>query len=278
MPDTEAMIDGGEAEALTGKLVGYRGPAYRKAYLADLLASGKRFLTAGNSRGADYCFGKVAEALAAAETSTGSASGEAEPGDAPAPGETDAGALPLKTSAPERVRGKLRLGRLADAEKVLARNAGRLSALEGQSFRDRLEKIRQTGSEAANPNQADRADAALLDLRRRLYQRVLRSQKISLVRRRTPVDLASLALPPSRSGTRSPEPRAAVPAVRAGKVTVATGAPAVVGPYNDRYNMEDLLGLIAEADAAWVQEFLDLYRGLADLKNLIPNLPAVARK
>jgi hypothetical protein len=43
-----------------------------------------------------------------------------------------------------------------------------------------------------------------------------------------------------------------------------------VGPYHDRYNMEDLLTLIADADAAWVQEFLDLYRGLADIQGLLP--------
>jgi hypothetical protein len=41
--------------------------------------------------------------------------------------------------------------------------------------------------------------------------------------------------------------------------------------------MEDLLSLIADADAAWVQEFLDLYRGLADLQGLVPGI-APARK
>jgi hypothetical protein len=186
-------------------------------------------------------------------------------------------------TATEKFRREWRLQHIKDAESVLSRHGGRLSALEVKSYRDRLEKLRQTGLAASTQNQSDRADAGILELRRRLYQRVLKSQRISLARRYSPVTLERLALPPARPGAKpvqspeQPAPGAIAPAPKAkGKaaakaVQVQTEAEwqAVVGPYNDRYNMEDLLGLIAENDAAWVQEFLDLYRNLAGVQELI---------
>jgi hypothetical protein len=230
-------------------------------------------------------------------------SGDASPGapaaegDASAPVSGTASVRPRKSRAPrkpkekpltatEKFRREWRIQHIKDAENVLARHGGRLSALEIKSYRERLEKLRQAGLSAETAAQSDRADANILDLRRRLYQRVLKSQRISLARRHSPVTLERLALPPSRPGARTGQtprlpgpagPQAAAPAGKAkGKavakaVQVQTEAEwqAVVGPYNDRYNMEDLLSLIAGNDAAWVQEFLELYRGLAGVQELI---------
>jgi hypothetical protein len=186
-------------------------------------------------------------------------------------------------TATEKFRREWRLQHIKDAENVLARHGGRLSALEAKSYRERLEKLRQTGLAAATSSQSDRADAGILDLRRRLYQRVLKSQRISLAHRHSPVTLERLALPPARPGAKPGQaPGPSLPAIvapapkakgkAAGKaVQVQTEAEwqAVVGPYNDRYNMEELLVLIAENDAAWVQEFLELYRNLAGVQDLI---------
>ncbi|HKP95489.1 MAG TPA: hypothetical protein VJ385_07015 [Fibrobacteria bacterium] len=243
MSGSEGMegIPGGEG--LAEKLARYPGPAYRKAYLAGLLAGGARFLAAGDERGARYCFGKVAEGL-------NESAPRAEPGEKPLP-------------VTERIRRQWRSERLADAENVLGRHAARLSELERKSYRERLDKLRQSGLAASTAAQSDKADAGILELRRRLYRRVLKSQKISLARQRMPVTLARLALPSSH-----PVPRPEGP----GKVRVDAQWQPVVGPYNDRYNMEDLLGLIADADAAWVQEFLDLYRGLADVQGLVSGI------
>lgn len=275
-----------EAEALAGKLAGYPGPVYRKAYLANLLQSGIRFGEAGNLRGARYCFSKVAEGLEEfpAETSESHPdpeSPEAASAQDSAPTERKPRAPRAKpkekpVSPTERFRRQWRLERLKDAENVLNKHAGRLSSLENQSYRERLEKLRQSGQSATTAVQSDKADAGLLDLRRRLYQRVLKSQKISLARQRMPVTLARLALPPAQPGLKSPGPNAGIrtnPPVPSSKVRVDTEWQPVTGPYNDRYNMEDLLSLIADADAAWVQEFLDLYRGLARVQSLVSAIP-----
>lgn len=311
---------------LRGKLARYPGPVYRKAYLANLMESGKRFLLAANPRAASYCFEKVAEAVAAApggyaggsdpdaretrDSEVGSTALDSDPdasegkGAPPdsAAGERGAPArprVPRSARAPAKAkpltptdifRRDWREARLKDAEQVLHRHGGRLSALENNAYKERLEKLRQS-ARTATGSQSDRVDAGLLELRRRLYGRVLKSQKIALKRNRVPMTLARLALPPAARGVLAVPPVApAVPAgsalapartsSRTGKspaVQVDAAWQPVVGPYNDRYNMEDLLSLIADADAAWVEEFLDLYRGLSGLQNLMVAISALKK-
>lgn len=304
-------------EGLAGKLARYPGPRYRKAYLADLLASGDRFQQAGNARGAGYCYAKVAEALSAVADMDENASTKGmglEPADpeagteisseppagpaqdaqsGPNPGpEAPPAAQPRAERAKpkekplsptERFRRQWRLERLKDAENVLLKHGNRLSVLENNSYRDRLEKLRLSGQAAHTSAQSDKADAGLLELRRRLYQRVLKSQQLSLSRQRMPVTLARLALPPAHPGSRFGEGKPAFSSpgasaveaesrkrksLPAPNVRVKTEWQPATGPYNDRYNIEDVLSLIADADAAWVQEFLDLFRGLAGLQGL----------
>jgi hypothetical protein len=50
----------------------------------------------------------------------------------------------------------------------------------------------------------------------------------------------------------------------------------ITGPYNDRYNLEELLGVIGTADPAWVEEFMELYGGLMALNVLTS--PGVSAK
>lgn len=302
---------------LRGELARYPGPGYRKAYLANLMESGKRYLIAGNRRAAAYCFDKVSGAIAAAlgtaEGRSGQDAGEemdagensasndsvpeasraagdasdAETGDPVAapgtrkPRTARAPARPKPLTPTDVFRRNWREARLKDAEQVLNRHGGRLSALENKAYRERLDKLRHT-AQTANGPQSDRVDAGLLELRRRLYGRVLKSQKIALKRGRVPMTLARLALPPAARGAPSTAPAnpAARPPARTGKapaVQVDTSRQPVIGPYNDRYNMEDLLSLIADADAAWVEEFLDLYRGLSGLQNLMVSISALKK-
>lgn len=244
------------AGALVAKLARYGGPAFRKAYLASLLEASVRFRAAGNSRGAEYCLAKVAAAL---EEATGSENASsARPG--------GIGGRELPDSPAERLGRQWRLERLGAAEKILSRHGGMLSALEYRTFGDRLEKLR--AADASGPAAA-KSDSLLLDLRRRLYARVLKSRKVALRRRRMPVALARLAPnSPNAIGSGLPVPYAP-----------AQGSPAKppIGPYNDRLNMEDVLALVADADATWVEEFLDLYRGLAGLKGILSS-PAPNRR
>lgn len=259
-----------ESRSLAGKLAGYAGPAYRKAYLSALLASAERFLAAGNSAGADYCLAKVAaEILAASESPERNRKREGG-------SET---ILPA-----ERLRGQWRLDRIRGAEHVLARHGDRLSALEKRTFREKLGKLLRAtlgpdyateydsdggGAEQAPPENlgADKADSMLLDLRRRLYGRVLSARKVALKRKRMPVSLARIAIVPPLAGTQGESALAVIPG--------AASAPAMpaIGPYNDRYNMEDLLSLVAGADPTWVEEFLELYRGLGDIRGLMAAVP-----
>ncbi|MDQ3001995.1 MAG: hypothetical protein M3Y08_12145 [Fibrobacterota bacterium] len=260
--EPEKPEGGRDAAVLEGTLSRYPGATFRKAYLANLLASGKRFQVAGNARGAEYCFAKVEAAL----QEFASILDDEDVTASPSAPRVRAKAKDRPLSATERVRRQWRLERIKDAETVLVMHGSRLSALENQTYREKLEKLRHSGTAAASPSQSDKADSGLLDLRRRLYSRVLKSQKISLKRQRMPVTLGRLALPPSTPGSaRLPVPSG--PAVR-----VDTARQPVIGPYNDRFNMEDLLSLIANADAAWVEEFLDLYRGLAGLEGLMASL------
>jgi hypothetical protein len=227
-----------EAEDLSRTMGEAALPTWRKAYLANLIASGKRFAEAGNARGADYCFAKVRDALRDVPVA---APAEGPKGMAPAP-------------AAERMRREWREARIEHAEKVLDSHGGRLSSLEKRAYRERLGKLRE---EAAQPSQAGKADTGILDLRRRLYQRVLKAQKVSLARKRAPA--SARPVPPARV---SATPTAWQP---------------VIGPYNDRSNIEELLGLIEAADPAWVEEFLELYGGLAALQGLVPS-PAPGKK
>jgi hypothetical protein len=259
------------AETLTEKLVHFPGPAYRKAYLANLMASGSRLSGAGDIRAGEYCFAKVAEALkdyADIEPSVG----------------TNKMPSPL-----EILRHHWRKERLVDAEVVLRRQGSRLSSLENQIYREKLEKLRSAGEKAATKSQAAKVDSSLLDLRLQLYRRVLKSQKVSILRKQS----ASLSLrhnlllpssPPVNASTAMPiavSPKTNIKANAKPKVEASNANPlgsgTIIGPYNDRYNLGDLLTLVSQADAAWVEEFLDLYRDLRDLKGMVQALPIPAR-
>ncbi len=232
------------SEGLKQALAAAAMPAFRKAYLGNLIASGARFADAGNARGAEYCFAKVESELQAFGVTEATTAMDAATASAPED------ALPANPA--DRMRRQWRNDRIKLAEDVLSKHGGRLSSLENQSYRDRLTKLSQASSQ---PSQAGKADAGLLDLRRRLYQRVLKSQKISLAHKRAP----------EATRFRPPVPVSATP----------SAWQPVTGPYNDRYNMEELLGLLGGIDPAWVEEFLDLYKGMLGLGALAP---ATAKK
>ena len=226
-----------QAEGLERVLSAAPLPVWRKAYLANLIESGRRFAEAGNGRGSQYCFAKVQEALRAL------------------PAAPLAEALPAPESArpdrpAERVRRQWRQDRIGHAEKVLESHGARLSRLEKRAYLERLAKLREA---TGQPSQAGKADASLLELRRRLYQRVLKSQKVALFRKRMPKTQRA-ALPARISAT----PSAWHP---------------VTGPYNDRSNLEELLSVIGAADPVWAEEFLDLYGGLIGLNALLAAVP-----
>jgi hypothetical protein len=203
-----------KASELAGKLAGYGGPAYLKAYLSRLLESGDGFARAGDARAAAYCFDKVEAGLK----------------DAPA-SPADSAAAPVEDKPLDRLRLRWQGEAVRSAETVLERHGGRLSSLEKKSFRDRIEKAKTS----------ERPEITLPDLRRRLYTRVLRAQKSGLAGRRR--GMLSDAMAATFEGP--------------------------VGPYNDRLNMQGLLDTVGAADAAWVEEFLDLYRDLAGLRGLL---------
>lgn len=221
------------AESLARDLAAAALPAWRKAYLANLIASGQRFAEAGNARGAGYCFAKVEDGLRGLSAPAASETAPPPPANPPA-------------RPSDRMRSRWREDRIGHAEKVLREYGGRLSPLEKKSYGERLDKLRQ---EAAQPSQAAKSDAGLLDLRRRLYQRVLKAQKVSLVLKRAPA--------PAR------------PAAILRPSATATAWQTVTGPYNDRSNIEELLSVIGAADPAWVEEFLELYGSLTDLSALL---------
>jgi hypothetical protein len=288
MQDSSSAIpsawDATRADALAAQLAGYPGPAFRRAYFEGLLGSGRTLLAAGNARTAAYCLDKVEaglrEALAAAEAARAKAAAEAEaqvaeeaaddssdtvetPESAATSDSASGPAKPRKPRAPrkpkaagksalERLRADWREERLRKAQDILARHGSRLTTLERKAYLDSLTKWHKAVQDAAGSpaasSAARRADHALLDLRRRLYGRILKSQKAHIVRLSRPA--GSLAL-----------------------VQVHEQFPGrPIGPYNDRQNLEGVLNLLAGADPAWVEEFLELYKGLADLKALIPSL------
>jgi len=255
--DSPAAPEAGPVEVLTAKLAGYDGPVFRKAYLASFLEAASRFRSAGNTRGEEYCLAKVASAL-----------GNADPGPA---GFSQGGkaAGDRRDAAAEKLGGQWRSERLSAAENILSRHGGMLSALEYRVFGEKLGKLRE--SAGAGPAAA-KADTMLLELRRRLYARVLKSRKVALKRMRMPVSLARLAV---LSPGASEAPGSGLPVTIAPSQASPSQPP--IGPYNDRLNMEDVLALVADADATWVEEFLDLYRGLAGLKG-IQSAPASAKK
>src|SRR5438445_283911 len=105
----ESMREGERTgEELAGKLASYPGPAYRKAYLKNLLESGNRFVASGNSRAAGYCFAKVAEGLEGVVVES------AEPGE-PKPKAPRHKPRENPVSPTERVRRQRRLELLRDA-------------------------------------------------------------------------------------------------------------------------------------------------------------------
>jgi hypothetical protein len=328
-----------ELSAVAARLKRHPGPAFRKAYLANLLDSAKRFLAAGNERGAEYCRAKVAMALdeagvpsmdeSAANLASVPSDQQDGSGDALAKTEISAedsaedivtsdesstafastaagsvrrsgeGARKPRAKPKERpptpteiFRRNWRLDRIKDAETILNRHGARLSALEFGAYREKLDKLREAGLSAstmaastAAAAKADRLDAGLQDLRTRLYGRVLKSQRLSLRGQRMPMTLARLALAPADRSTRPsaqpgfpPLPTRVAPATAPGTtVRVDPAWQPVIGPYNDRYNMEDLLGLIADADPAWVEEFLDLYRGLSGMQTLMQSIASLKK-
>lgn len=244
--------DAGRAELLAGRFADFPGPAYKRAYLEGLLRSGQAFLQSGNARSAAYCLDKVEGALEEAEalfaksahdTAQASAVRAAEAAGA------EAASRGGRSSKPplEQLRADWRADRLRKAEDILSKHGPRLTTLERRAYAESLTKwekaVRDAADSPAASSAARRADHALLDLRRRLYGRILKSQRAHLVRRGGG---GSLAL-----------------------VQVHQQFPGPIGPYNDRQNLEGVLTLLAQADPAWVEEFLELYKGLADLKALI---------
>ena len=234
-----------EAEMLIGKLTRYPGPAFRKAYFSQLLASGSQLNATGSTRAAAYCFKKVAEALVDVpeEAIPTTPTGELQNDHAKtAPSELGQ-AAPLET-----LRHRWRNDRFRNAEAVLNRQASRLSALENQVYREKLDELKVAGDKAVTLLQATKVDDKLLELRRKLYKRVLVAQKVAIRVRPSPSTTLPEILGPGK----------------------APASEFIVGPYNDRYNLGDLLTLIGKTDSPWVQEFLDLYRVLGSLKGLTP--------
>jgi hypothetical protein len=240
------------AADLQSKLARYSGPAFRLAYWNHLLASGSKLSAAGDLRTGSYCFDKITTALK--DLNLGEPFADSIAGDG------------AKTSPLEIMRHQWRKDRLLNTEAVLRRQGKRLSTLEIQLYVDKLEKLRAAGDKASTRFQFSKVDASLLDLRRKLYKRVLKSQKTTLRPARSSAAMLRKALLlPSEAPHQSKQ--AALPNAQ-NKADMAPLA-AIIGPYNDRYNLGDFLTLLAQADAAWVEEFLDLYKDLRDLKGLV---------
>ncbi len=254
------------AEELAGKLARYPGPTFRKAYLANLMASGSRLSAAGDMRAGAYCFDKVAQELMnVGETQAVSSAL------APTSSESETShGTPL-----ESLRHQWRKDRLEDAQAVLHQQSGRLSDLENRIYHEKLDRLRSAGEKATTRAQSSKVDSSILDLRRQLYKRVLKSQKVSLRRKQMPVSAlkgsAAFSLLPVAPGSKA-NPASSLALPERDESTEAPVVETLVGPYNDRYNLGDLLALMAQADAAWVEEFLDLYRGLRDLKGMTTSL------
>lgn len=234
-----------KAEDLQGRLARYPGPAFRKAYIANLMASGSRLSASGDLRTGFYCFDKVAAALRDV--------GPVEPSSPePSPTLESIQTDRARTSPLEILRHQWRRDRLLAVEVVLRRHGKRLSSLENQIYREKLDNLHSAGDKAVAPSHSRKVDGSLLDLRTQLYKRVLKSQKVSLRRRLSPAETLQKSLLLPATGATAP-------------IALQT----IIGPYNDRYNLGDLLTLMAQADAAWVEEFLDLYRDLRDLKGIV---------
>ncbi len=314
-------------ELLAAKLRIFDGPAYRKAYLTNLLESEKRFSDAGNTRSAAYCFEKVAGELAHVEIldSSGNAPDEASPGvlgdgstsnsqpgidagsasvneSSPGSSSPKKKATPPKRSPMDLLRVRWRQERIKNAESILKAQSGRLSALEKQSFQEKLDKLSASEDGPHTRSQSAKLDKDLLDIRHRLYRRVLKAQKAVMRSRRLdgprrhdgprrldgPLrheETQSLDSALPRETVRSSDasiPLAASPALEVAQKPLVSGAATLkgplVGPYNDRYNLGDLLALMGRTDPAWVDEFLDLYRGLDEVKGVLSALAAQAKK
>ncbi len=237
------------ADELAGKLTRYPGPSFRKAYFTNLLASGSRLHADGDIRAGAYCFEKVAEAMrdvsSAVIENAPTADSHASIASTP-PSELEH-ASPLET-----LRHRLRKDRFSTVEAILRKQARRLSTLEKQIYREKLDALKSAGDAADTLAQASKSDDKLLDLRRKLYARILRAQKSELRSRRVrPTTVLKIQEPED-----------------------APTSKFVIGPYNDVYNLGDLLTLIGKTDSPWVEEFLDLYRNFGNLKGLTPAGPA----
>jgi hypothetical protein len=225
--------------ALETKLAGYPGPAWRRAWLSRMLKSGLDHVAGGNARTAEYCISR-------AESELGS------PAAGPSP--AAAGTSPESRGEPnalELLRIRWREDRLRKAGEILERHGARLSSLERKAYRESIARLdKSTGASPLRTVEV-RAEAGILELRRRLYGRILKAQKSRLAgrrgRRRTLVSIREIHQGP-------------------------------VGPYNDRDNLEGVLRLLGEADPAWLEDFLELYRGLSGLKHMIPAQPGADRK
>ena len=236
MREQEDIEMSGEAEDRwsnpAGKLASYRGPAFRKAYLACFLEQGRRFEAEGDLRSAQYCLDKLAVGLE-----------QDEP-------------VPKSEVAPDRafpldaLRSYWRQRRLRGTEAVLARHGRRLTPLEREAYRGKLEKL--SGASVAEPKLED-ADAVLLSLRSRLYQRILRSQKTAL----------------AGGGKRAVLPVRSAP---------SRDLHRFIGPYNNRNNLESLLAEVEKADPLWVGEFLSLYRRLFSLGEMFAGAERPGKK
>lgn len=265
LPDTAVESGNGDRWGnLAEQLAGYRGPGYRKAYLARFLEDGRRFDAEGDARGARHCFDRVKAIL---ET-------------APAPSvQVENVAAGSRIVAPlERLHRRWREEGLRRAWDLLARHARRLSPLESEAYGKRLARFsspqepssnervnsdkripgdkRIDGEEKANVGTSRHPagprseasipldtgtsqDTAWMEFRRRLYRRILQSQKAAL-----------------SFGKGLPR-----------KESIGTVSGRTVGPYNDRHNLEGLLDFIAGMEPAWVEEFTAHYRDLSRLRD-----------
>jgi hypothetical protein len=226
---------------LEAKLAGYSGPAWRLAWLSRMLKSGQDHVAGGNVRTAEYCLSRV-------ETELGAGTAQALPsGSESAPGQE----ARKEQNALERLRIRWREERLRKAGEVLERHGSRLSALERKAYRESIARLDKTTGASPLRTVEIRTEAGIQELRRRLYGRILKAQKSRLA---------------GRSGRRR------------AMVSIRELHQGPVGPYNDRDNLEGVLRLLGEADPAWLEDFLELYRGLAGLKDMIPVLPGAPRK
>ena len=205
-------------EQLQDQLKGYQGATFKKVYLANLLSSGMRFFEADQEVEAEYCLNKVESLFNSYRNKNHIA------------------AIKTAPATFEKLKEVWREQRIHSAEQVLVKSSHKLSNLENKLYKDKLDSLKAQGL-------SPKSDVTLLELRKQLYRRVLKSQKISLRKKSRKSEISLIPANPTQ---------------------------AIVGPYNDRYNLGSVLTLMQTADPAWTEEFLDLYRGLYSMHGLIP--------